>query len=180
MYQVQSRPLGFAPAAVVSAVNAAKPVFNVVSNVFGGKPKPLAVPVDAVLALIARLSPGERAQLDALVRPFGWYNASALEANAGKIAAELRDAKNPGEIALYNFIAARISVQPQAAYAPSFVDESAAAVKDIIFRRAAETPELQRATAQVVQERVREATFFSGPMLFAAGAVLFMMSRKRR
>lgn len=80
---------------------------------FFNQPKPLLVPVEQVQAMIARLSPADYAQLTQLIQPFDWGRGQRPENVAGKIAAELRDAQKPAEVALYNFVASRINVSAE-------------------------------------------------------------------
>jgi hypothetical protein len=180
LYANRSNGLGFAPAAVYAAAKQAKPLINVVSKIFGGGPKPMLYNPSDVGVMISFLSPSERAQLDSLLRPFGWYkgNASAV---VDKITAELRDAKQPHERALYDFITSRM-LQPIAQEDPSIGTDVTQAVKDVFVRRAAQTEEVRNLTRDVVTERTKQLSYEIGPIALAAGAALsiWALTRPRR
>lgn len=80
------------------------------SGVLSGGGDPQTYPsytADEIRSMIRLLSLNGRATLNALTKPFGWYNPN-LEVAAQKIAEEVRTAANPTERALADFVVANM------------------------------------------------------------------------
>lgn len=160
-------------ALVPQIIGGAKSIFGALS---GGTPKPLLLSISEMQAIIAGLTAAERAQLQQLIRPFDWSTSGTLEQLAGKIAAELRDARKPAEQALYNFIAARAGgVLPGSSPVDEralVTDELRAAGRDIVRTGAT----IAREGVEGLVTGVRGASAGAAGGSSAAGSLLGMPS----
>jgi hypothetical protein len=171
-------------------IRGGRDAYSAIKDFFGtGQAKPLLVPAAAIEQMLRESNDAQLERMHEVTRPFGWYTPTqgnrlgGLLAVAGKIAAELRDANNTTERALYEEVASRLAIPPEGAADDgddSFLEDVWDEVKGVFVRRIAGIPVVRDNLGRLVYARAQQSTETLGPIMLAAGVVMMVAASRRR